>query len=126
MSNDPAFAQFVPPSTTGGPTRTEITGYSSSSNRFTTWDNTGAALDTLLAELDDVLTIRGRARIALARLIAERHRAALPNALTIARDLLEYESDEHCETVFVLLRGGWNDSLGALLHTAHGLDDSIC
>lgn len=123
MPNDPAFAQFVPPSTTAGTIDTEITGYSSSSNGFAAWGSTGAVLDEVLTELDDVLTKRGKARVALARLIAGSHRVALPAALTIARDLLGPESDDRCETILALALGGWDDSLGALLCTARELDD---
>jgi len=106
--HDPQQHQQIKPPTDPG-TYTATTAGQSGGETGVAW-----ALDFLSPHLDP----RGRAIVAYGRLVARRHRIDMRSAITLARDVLAGETPESCETLAVLLDGGWDGALGDAVNAA--------
>jgi hypothetical protein len=104
VHNDPAFSQFVP------------------DGAVTVKGMSVPAIDVVLALLHEELSVRGRACIALGRVLSFAAGRSFPVAVGIAKDLLEHDTVETCETLVALVADGWNDTVSALLLASRELN----
>jgi hypothetical protein len=78
-------------------------------------------VDTLLGNLELLLSVRGRATVVLALLLRSRYSLPLIGAIAVARDVLEREAESTCEALTGVARSGWHGGVWALLETARTL-----
>lgn len=84
----------------------------------------GDDVDTLLANLELLLSIRGRATVVMALLLRSCYHLPLVGAIAVARDVLEREPETVCETFTGVARSGWHGDVWTLLDTARTLSTS--